>query len=58
MNRYMVIRSVSDTPGSSNSANWMVVDLQTLITVADCGDNNSQATKVAQALNEFDGGPL
>lgn len=61
MNRYVVVKGLYDVPQPShggNQANWLVVDLTSPAVVADCGDNQSRANNVAQALNDLDGGPL
>jgi hypothetical protein len=37
---------------------YIVVDLVGFIVMAECGDSQGRANKVAQALNALDGGPL
>jgi len=62
MNRYVVVRGlyeISETGiNAGNVANYLVVDLTALAVIADCGDMQSRADKVALALNEHDGGAL
>lgn len=59
MNRYLVVRGLYDNlPPQGEVSGWQVVDLAGPFVVADCGDNQGRANKVAQALNDFDGGPL
>lgn len=61
MNRYVVIRGLYAADAGANvgdNANYMVVDLTGAVVMADCGDLVGRANKVAQALNDYDGGPL
>jgi hypothetical protein len=62
VNRYIVIQALSEYLGSRTQTpdvgNWLVVDHTPGIVIADCGDMQSRADKVALALNALDGGPL
>lgn len=61
MNRYVVIRSLNAADAGATvgeTSNYLVVDLSNSYVIADCGDVQGRATKVAQALNDYDGGPL
>lgn len=65
MNRYVKVKSLSARVGGSSDITGVVRDLRYLIVdltvfqvVADCGDDSAMASKVAQALNALDGGPL
>lgn len=57
----MVVKDLSDVPDQQmghDVSSWLVVDLTGLYVVANCGDSQGRANKVAQALNDLDGGPL
>jgi hypothetical protein len=61
MNRYVVVRALNAMDSGSpvgSTANYLVVDLTQYGVVADTGDYQPTADKVATALNAYDGGPL
>lgn len=65
VNRYVVItepRSAeileSFTTSDTTKDTFCVVDLTGSVVVARCGADSSTASKVATALNDYDGGPL
>lgn len=60
MNRYVAVSGLSTQVSFSDVEveHHLVVDLTNGAVVADCGSISSLATKVAQALNNLDGGPL
>ena len=61
MNRYVVIRGLHKADAAAttgDTSNFLVVDLTGGMVIADCGDVIGRANKVAQALNDLDGGPL
>jgi hypothetical protein len=61
VNRYVVVRDLHGADAGStigDTADWLVVDLQNTFVIARCGDSVGRAEKVAQALNDLDGGPL
>lgn len=60
MNRYVVINDLSERIASSDTRYVrLVVDLQSSQVMARCDSaTDTIATKVAAALNAYDGGPL
>jgi len=65
VNRYVVISDIPERVGGEddstqivNRTRRMVVDLTTFKVMAHCSDSGVNASKVAEALNDLDGGPL
>jgi hypothetical protein len=51
--RFIVVRGLTEVVSNSETANWLVVDTNTSVVFADCGDHQARANTVAAALNEY-----